>query len=498
MAQRGRPKKKTIYELSEEEKMALLLKLCIEDYRAYLLMVHGGRWILTKAAEYIIKELSNFLEKKTTSAYDILILTMPPQHGKSMMITETLPSWYLIKNPDLRVIEISYSEDFAQLFGRRNRQKINDYGKMFGIELAKSPNSNTEFEIKDRTGSMISRGVTSGITGRPCNLMIIDDPIKNRLEADSEVYRDRIWAEWQDSMKSRLSAGAKVILIQTRWHEDDLAGRIIKNERNVKVINLPCEAEEKDPLGRKPGEALCPEIGKGNEWLLEFKAGYTEGTRTWEALFQGHPSTEAGNIIKREWWKYYDELPYMPRIVISIDASFKDGDDNDYVAISVWGKRDANIYLIDMVHKHMDFIQTVNSIERLVQKYPYYNAIYVEDKANGSAVISYLRRKLYGLVAVNPQGGKIARVNAISGIIEAGNVYLPRNSSFTDKFIEECAVFPRGAHDDMVDSMSQALNREYFMDAAEKPERKKHSRQFEFYEPPNKNGLGKGAIQHVF
>lgn len=466
--------------MTDYEKAAAFIAYCKRDYKAYVAYVHHNTWTAGKAVSYICDTVQDFLEKKTGNAYDILVLSMPPQHGKSMTITETLPSWYLVNNPNKRVIEISYSEDFAQLFGRRNRAKLKEYGGLFGIQLANSPNSNVEFETT-AGGGMISRGITSGVTGRPCDLMIIDDPVKNRMEADSETYRTRIWDEWQDSFKTRLFAGAKVIIIQTRWHEDDLAGRIIKNEPNVTVLNLPCEAEADDPLGRPVGDALCPEIGKDNKWLADYKKSYEGGSRTWNALYQGHPTIEEGNILQREWWQRYelDELPVVNRVVISVDATFKGDSSSDYVAITVWGKKNADIYLIDMVHMQMDFVKTMTAVQRMTYKYPNYQAIYIEDKANGAAIISVLRRKISRIIGVTPMGGKIARVNAISGIIESGNVWIPK-TAWGDAFIDEAAAFPKGAHDDMVDSMSQCLMREYHRDAGDQKIKIRKSRLFSF------------------
>jgi len=316
------------------------------NYRAWCYHVHEGRWIPGRAASYLAERVQGFVERRTGNPYDVLLISLPPQHGKSMTVTETLPSWILQKHPEKRVIEISYNEDFAQLFGRRNRQKLEQFGRLGGVELARSPNSNTEFETT-AGGGMISRGVMSGVTGRPCDLMIIDDPIKNRLEADSETYRRRVWDEWENSFRTRLAAGAKVIVIQTRWHEDDLAGRLLASGEAAERINLPCEAEEGDELGRTPGEALCPEIGKDGKWLEKFKAGYVSqsGRRAWNALFQGRPTRAEGNLLKREWWKYYDRAPEMMDTVISVDAAFKEKEENDYVAIQVWGKREADIYL---------------------------------------------------------------------------------------------------------------------------------------------------------
>lgn len=432
------------------------------NFCAYVEHVHEKRWKASPFHRFLCDSVQRFVETETGHPYDILIIHTPPQHGKSQSVTESLPSWYLGNKPQGRVIEISYNEDFAQLFGRRNKQKIEQFGgQIFGVELAKQPCTNTEFELTNNIGGMISRGVLTGVTGRPCNLMIIDDPVKNRQEADSESYRNRVFNEWNDSFKTRLAPGAKVILIMTRWHEDDLAGRILETEENVRYLRLPCEAEEDDPMGRTKGAALCPEIGKDNAWLKQFKASYVskEGSRTWNALFQGRPTAMSGNMLMRDWWQYYDELPEIADWVMSVDAAFKDKKDNDFVAIQIWGKSGANMYLIDAVKKHLNFQATIREIVRLRYTYPKCLTTLIEDKANGSAIIQMLRSELPGIIPIEPKGGKIARVNAVSGAIESGNVYLPRNKPFTQDFIDECASFPNGAHDDQVDCMSQGLNR---------------------------------------
>ena len=388
--------------------------------------------------------------------------SMIPTHN-SMSITETLPSWYLGRNPTHRVIEVSYSEDFAKLFGRRNKQKIETVGQeLFGIELAQYPNSAIEFELSNNVGGMISRGILSGVTGRPANLIIIDDPVKNAQEANSASYRNSVWQEWLMSIRTRLAAGAKVIVIMTRWHEDDLAGRMIAEEKNVRVINLPCECEsEDDLLGRDLGEALMPEIGKDDTWLIDFKQGYMtkNGSMAWNAMFQGRPAAMEGNLIKREWWQYYDVLPECPIWIMSVDATFKDKEDNDFVAIQCWAKRETDMYLVDQIRKHLDFTETINAIKSMKGKYPNVRGVYIEDKANGSAIISVLRKTMLGVIAVNPEGGKVSRANAVTPYIEAGNIYLPRFSAFSEDLIDECAAFPNGAHDDLVDCMSQAINK---------------------------------------
>lgn len=431
-------------------------ELARRSYIDYVEYVHEGRWVRSKHLEVVC----DYVEKVINGEITRLIISMPPQHGKSQSVTETLPSYYLGKYPTRRVIEASYGDDLARRFGRRNKQKIEQFGEqLFGIKLSKSSSSDTEFEIETHKGSMISRGIMAGITGQPADLIIIDDPIKNKLEASSETYRDRLWEEWLNSLNTRLSASGSVILIQTRWSEDDLAGRLITYEKDKwTYINIPCEAEENDIIGRQVGDALFPEIGKNNEWLKEFKQSYTssEGSMTWNSLFQGRPTSMEGNIVKRAWLKYYKELPIMGYKCISVDATFKDGDKNDFVAIQVWGKINNSYYLIDRLKERMDFPTTLQAVRNMRLKHRV-NSVLIEDKANGSAIISMLRKEMDSVIEINPSGGKVARLNAISPLMEGGNVYLPETEWIND-YVNELAAFPNGKNDDEVDSTSQALN----------------------------------------
>jgi predicted phage terminase large subunit-like protein len=180
---------------------------------------------------------------------------------------------------------------------------------------------------------------------------------------------------------------------------------------------------------------------------------------SFNALYQGRPTSQEGNILKRDWWQYYDVLPTMQKRILSVDATFKDEDDSDYVAIQVWGKTKADIYLIDNVKARLNFPATLQAIRNILKKHPGIAGKYVEDKANGPAIISMLNSEIGGFIKVNPQGGKVARVNAVSPYIESGNVFLPRQAEWVHDFVEEAASFPNGKHDDQVDAMSQALNR---------------------------------------
>lgn len=454
--------------LADKEYLARELsrrELARRSYRRYLYYVHNPTWKRTRMSDFLADEIQRFVETDTGNSYDILIIETPPQSGKSITITESFPSWYLGRFPKNRIIEASYNDDTAKRFGRKNLEKVEQFGgSLFGLKQG-SIWTKTEFELANGWGRMISRGIMSGITGNPANLLIIDDPIKNREEADSSVYREKLWGEWQNTLKTRLAAGAKIILIMTPWHEDDLAARILQRENNVRLIRLPVEAEEHDLLGRKVGDSLVPEIGKDNEWLRQFKQGYLNdpkqgGLRAWQALFQCSPRVEGGNLIRREWWRYYDpeEIKTFGATVISVDAAFKDGDSNDFVAIQVWGKRGIDYYLRYSVNKHLDFPGTVEAIRNMRRLFPDTMYTVIEDKANGSAIIQTLRKEFIGVVGVTPKGGKVSRVNAISPAIESGHVFLPKDSLWTEEFIDQFTAFPAGAHDDIVDSASQALS----------------------------------------
>lgn len=457
-------------------------ELAKRDYYEYVKYTHKRIYKYTRHGELIANTLNEAIEKrKRMKAGEIPVETqyfmfnVPPQHGKSMHITETFPSYFLGHFPDEGVIEISYNETFASKFGSRNRDKITSYGEeLFGIRIAKDTNSKGEWEIIDAKtgektrGGMISRGIMSGITGSSLgDCIIIDDPIKNREEANSEVIREKHWDEWKDSVWSRIHPGAIVIIIMTRWHEDDLCGRLLNPEYGPVLpwqrINLPLECDEKhiveegNPLNRTIGEPLWPER-YGREFIEQVKA-YPS---TYNALYQGRPSSATGNMFKRDWWQYYETDPRLiqfDEMIQSWDCTFKDSDGSDYVVGQVWGRKGADKYLVDQVRDRMDITTTMDAIRNMSAKWPKARLKLIEDKANGSAIISMLRHKLGGIVPVTPKESKLARAHAILPDVEAGNVYIPRNKPWVQDFIEECAAFPKGANDDQVDCMTQALQR---------------------------------------
>jgi predicted phage terminase large subunit-like protein len=314
-------------------------------------------------------------------------------------------------------------------------------------------------------GGMIAAGIGGPITGQGAHLAIIDDPVKDAEAANSKVQRDAIWDWYRFVLRTRLFPGAAVVLVLTRWHEDDLAGRLLEAAKNDPqadqwvVLRLPAIAEDEDPLGREPDKALWPEQ-YNEEALAAIKASV--GSYVWAALYQQRPSPQEGEILKRSWWKFYRQAPAkFDEVIQSWDCAFKDASTSNFVVGQVWGRVAADKYLLDQVRGRMDLPTTMTAIRTLTAKWPQARAKLVEDKANGPAVIQMLKKEIPGLIAVNPEGGKVVRAAAVSPDIEAGNVYLPDPSiaPWVHDFIEECAAFPNGANDDQVDAMSQALFR---------------------------------------
>lgn len=389
---------------------------------------------------------------------------MPPRHGKSELVSRYFPAWYIGTFPDNRIILASYEADFAASWGRKSRDLLEEHGpSLFGVKVSSDSSAASRWDIEGHEGGMTTAGVRGPITGKGAHIAIIDDPVKNDQEAMSQTYRDATWDWYRATFSTRIQDDGAFILVMTRWHEDDLAGRLLKAQAEGgdkwEVLSLPALAEENDALGREPGAALCHELF--TEHTLE-RTKIRLGSYWWGALYQQYPSPAEGGIIKRGWWKFYKQAPAkFDEVIQSWDCAFKDLSTSDYVVGQVWGRVAADKYLLDQVRAKMDFPATIAAVRSLSAKWPAARAKLVEDKANGPAVIATLKREISGLIAVEPEGGKVVRAQAVSPDIEAGNVYLPDSSiaPWIHDFIEECSAFPNGAHDDQVDAMSQALNR---------------------------------------
>ena len=404
-----------------------------------------------------------------------VMVFVPPQHGKSLIVSENFPAYALGRDPRLNIVACSYSADLAQRFNRRVQRLIDTprYRRLFPETQLNSKNVATDsrgswlrnsdiFEIVKYGGSYKAVGVEGSLTGNPADIGIIDDPIKDSLEAQSKTIRNRNWEWYNDVFLPRTHNKSKKILIQTRWHEDDLAGRILEHEKDWLVISLPAiKEDDHDPQDpRKVGEALWP----ARHSLEKILSVRQTSERTFASLYQQRPAPAEGGLFKRTWFKTYVKAGLPPKfdeIIQSWDCSFKDLDTSDFVVGTVWGKRGAEVYLLDMVRGRWSFTNTIKQIALLSEKYPNVVGKLVEDKANGTAVIDVLKQKIPGIVPITPTESKESRAVAISYVFEAGNVYFPADVVWLADFIDELSVFPNGTHDDMVDSMTQALNKLY-------------------------------------
>lgn len=399
-----------------------------------------------------------------------------PRAGKTEIISRRAPAWWLGLDPEAQIVGSSYG---AELSSRNNRdvQRVMDtdvYREIFPKTRLWSSNvrsvaqgtwlrNSDIFEIVGHKGCYKSAGVSGPLTGMGSNLALLDDLTKNRAEAESAIIRERNWDWYTSTLYTRLEKLASKIIINTRWHEADISGKTLAQAQGdpqadqwfclVFPAILDTEPGPADP--RKHGEALWP--NKFNqERMMSIKASV--GTYEWESLYQQRPSPRGGGIISDGWWQWVGNLPEaLGQWVISADLSFEDR--GDFSVFQVWAARGAERYLVDSVRKRMTFTDQIKTMERLCHKYPMVTAKLVEKAANGAALIDTLKRSIPGIIPIKPTGSKELRVDAISPIIEAGNVFLPKPevAPWITDFTHEVAAFPNGAFDDQVDAMSQAL-----------------------------------------
>ena len=410
-----------------------------------------------------------------------LIISMPPQEGKSQRATRRFTEWVLSKDPDKRVIIASYQAAIASDWGRTIRNDIREHGDKMQIELAADSSAAHYWHIRGHAGSLFCTGVGGSMTGKPADVLIIDDPVRGMEDARSEAYQRRAWSWWTSTASTRLAPGAPVIMILTRWHENDLAGQVMANQPGEwEYIRIPAQADhrpeygETDILGREPGEFMISARGRSREnWE---KRKRDANPQAWAALYQGTPAPDEGGIFPKSddlarytspiWVEKPDGSRTFPGVanggmlVQSWDLTFKDTSGSDYAVGQTWYAEGNTAYLVDMVRERMNFTRTCEAIEAMAAKYPQATIKYVEDKANGPAVIDSLRSRVPGIIPVNPEGGKVVRANAVTAYIHAKNVLFPTPQLLpnVEELITEMRQFPAGAHDDTVDAMTQALN----------------------------------------
>jgi len=383
-----------------------------------------------------------------------LMVFMHPRSGKSEICSIRFPAWYLGRNPQAQVIGCSYAEGLAYSFSYAIRETIlaMSYQRLWQYGLDTSGAVRWQLaEKENKRASYIAAGVGGGITGEGADLLIIDDPVKNAEEAESQTYRDKTWDWYRTVARTRLQPDASVVLIMTRWHKDDLAGRLLQlaaqdpHADQWKVLHFKSIED---------GRALWPERYP-LDVLENIRASI--GSRAFESLYQGEPTVAEGQIIKREWWQYYKVRPEFKRTIHSWDTAFKSKSSNDYSVCTVWGETDSGFYLVEVLRQRLEFPELKRFVTAAYDR-DKPTAVLIEDEASGQSLIQELKRNTYiPLVPVKADKDKVVRVNAVTPLIEAGRVCLPEYASWLYDYVEELSAFPTGEYDDQVDSTTQAL-----------------------------------------
>ena len=418
-----------------------------------------------------------------------LMLFLPPGSAKSTYASVLFPPYFLGKNQSRKVISTSHDTDLAEGFGRRIRKLVDteDYHRVFGLELdpgSKAAGHWSLRKIQDGDDEDVSRetilneywaiGILASVTGRRCDLLIIDDPIRGRKDADSETIRGATWEAYKSDFRTRLKPGCPIIYIGTRWHEDDPAGRILpegytgesgsifgRDGELWEVICLPAVAESpKDPLGRKKGEPLWPEwyCRETENWFDQEKR--TQGPRNWAALFQQRPAPEEGDYFQRDWFRYYETAPTDLTYYGASDYAVSTKDDADFTVHGVCGvDREDNIYIVDWYRERVDSERWIHELLYLVKIWNPQE--WGEEKGQILRTIDpFIKKKMQENKAYVYRKGfassmdKVSRAQSIRGRMAEGKVFFPSNAPWLETLISECLMFPSGKHDDQVDVLS--------------------------------------------
>jgi predicted phage terminase large subunit-like protein len=426
------------------------------------------------------------------------MIFMPPRHGKSEMVTIRYTAWRLLQNPKLNVILASYNQKLADKFSRRVKRIVRAFeanvgGAAYSLSSSAPATEKRSFsarrrgepregllnsvsEWETRGGGVVrSVGVGAGIAGFGAGLIVIDDPVKNRAEAESETYRERVWEWFNDDIYTRMEPNAAIVLIQTRWHEDDLAGRLLReiNEGGEKwdIVSLPalaeadamqnaeCKMQNGDPLGRSPGEALCP-----TRFPVKVLERYRRklGSYSFASLYQQSPAPAEGGQFKRSWFaKVVDEAPAGLIWKRGYDLAVSTKTTADYTAsFRCAYDKNGNLYIADGFRARIEYPEQRRYIaERMRRENGTEHGI--ESAMHGKAVVQELRRDVglrrYPLREVRVAGDKLTRALTWLNLAEAGKVILVRGP-WMDEFVDEIARFPTGKHDDQIDAVSIAVS----------------------------------------
>lgn len=477
----------TSTDLINAAKRLLLIEEAPQSFRGFC----DAIWPAFKFApfhEELIETL-DALEKQTLGKRNLLV-TMPPRHGKSTITTVGFPAYYMLRQQSRKILSVSYGSELAANFGRQVRDLTLEQivGQAFpDFELSATSTAIDDWRTTD-DGRYYACGVGGGTTGRPANLLLVDDPIKSRPEAESPAVRNKIWQFYNGSLVNRkepeLDGTLPIeILIQTRWHPDDLAGRIMESDdwkdgdwhhidfpalrkttHYIKQISKDGQTDETIPVEKE--EALWPD--RFPVAMLEKMR--RRDPRDFAALYQQSPYVQGGNLIKTQWFNFYpkDETPErFHTLILTADTAFKAKQQNDpSVLMAAALTHQGDIYILDVQRDRLDYpaLKRKFLIENSKWRGKGLRGIYVEDKASGQSILQDLRREPglaivpYKFAGHRDASDKVARINSVMSLIEGGRVFLPEDAPWLDEFLDEAQSFPNAKHDDQVDALAMALD----------------------------------------
>lgn len=385
-------------------------------------------------------------------------VSTPPQEGKTTWIIHYI-AWQLMRNPRLNVIYVAYSQFRANSVSRQIRDLVRRW-----TPLRDDSASVSQWQT-ERGGGLLAAGRGTGVTGFSCDLLVIDDPIKDMKEAQSETIREAIAEHFDSVLMTRMAALSQIVVVATRWHKDDLISHVI-DKLGADYVNIPAQAtDEDDILGREPGEWLQSVQNRSeNAWE---KTKKSVGTYVWQALYQGDPQVTGGSYINVDKIDIvpYDTIVYSndrgimqtldrALVIQSWDLAFTGKD--DFVAGQVWAYISGTWVMIDRVHERASFTRTVTLVQQMAARWPQTTRIYVEQAANGAALIDTLKRRAL-ITPVTPRGSKEARALAVQPLIDQGLVKIV-DACYDEQLFTELREFPFAKHDDQVDALTQALS----------------------------------------
>lgn len=427
-----------------------------------------GKWVLARHLAYLQRKILEVVSGKIR----FLIVEMPPRHGKSEFISKYTTSWFMGNFPDKRIILASYEADFAASWGRKARNLLEEYGEeVFGVKIDKRSNAGNRWALAGHEGEMVTAGVGGAITGKGADLFIIDDPVKNASEAVSQTIQQRNIDWYESTARTRLEPGGGMIIIMTRWHDNDLVGAVLERAKEdpdgdqwVRVT-FPAIALGEDELGRTENEALWPARYDIKD-LLKIKSSMDQSW--WDSLYQQDPVPPGGLIINEDDWQWYNWTDIKDEDLVfkfqSIDSAEKENAWNDDSVITDWGlTSDGKIVFRGGYAKRMKYSKLK---ECVTAKYWEYKptVVGIEDKSSGTQLIQELQEDT-SIPIIPIQNGNIDKemnCRLAEPTVAAHKVYLPYNAppdvkKAVETMLGQFKRFPKGKNDDWVDSGVNAI-----------------------------------------